>query len=353
MPDRIGITSTLPVEILLAAGLRPVDLNNLFVSDENPSGLVDEAEGLGFPRNCCSWIKGIYTIVRRRGIRRVVGVTGGDCSYTRALLEVLASEGTEVYDFSYPPRPEPEKLDMALRELAHALGADLKEAEAIRDRVRATRELAWEIDRLTFEEDRVSGRENHLWLVSTSDFFGDPDRYHSDAERFISEVGRRPPLEQHIRLGYVGVPPLALELYDFIEKRGARVVYNEIQRQFSMPTDSTSLREQYARYTYPYSFEQRISDIRREVGRRRIHGLIHYVQSFCFRQIQDRLLREALDLPILTLEYDRPQALDGRLKIRIEAFLELLQARGPKTGAPRDRRQTTVREAPGLPPHPA
>jgi benzoyl-CoA reductase/2-hydroxyglutaryl-CoA dehydratase subunit BcrC/BadD/HgdB len=69
----------------------------------------------------------------------------------------------------------------------------------------------------------------------------------------------------------------------------------------------------------------RLRDIREEVKRRRIDGLIHYVQSFCFRQIEDLILRYEMDLPILTLEGDKPAPLDARTKVRIESFIEMVK----------------------------
>ncbi len=114
-------------------------------------------------------------------------------------------------------------------------------------------------------------------------------------------------------------------MYEQIERRGARVVFNEFQRQFSMPYDTEDLVEQYRLYTYPYDVFFRIKDIRREIARRQMDGLIHYVQSFCFRGIQDRLLRESIDIPILTLEFDRPGPMDARSITRIEAFIEMVK----------------------------
>ena len=66
-----------------------------------------------------------------------------------------------------------------------------------------------------------------------------------------------------------------------------------------------NLAEQYARYTYPYEVGARVADIRREAERRGLDGLIHYTQSFCWRQMQDLVLRRELDLPLLTLEGDQ------------------------------------------------
>jgi len=128
-------------------------------------------------------------------------------------------------------------------------------------------------------------------------------------------------------LGYVGVPPIFSDLYQKIELMGGRVVYNEIQRQFSMPFDTDDIVEQYLLYTYPYSFFYRLEDIKREIKKREIHGLIHYVQAFCFRQMQDIILRKELKIPILTLEGDKPGPLDVRTELRLEAFLESLRDR--------------------------
>ena len=68
-----------------------------------------------------------------------------------------------------------------------------------------------------------------------------------------------------------------------------------------------------------------MDDLAGEIRGRRLDGLIHYVQSFCFRQLHDRILRERLDVPILSLECDRPGPLDGRSHTRIEAFVEMVR----------------------------
>ncbi|MDR1745133.1 MAG: 2-hydroxyacyl-CoA dehydratase, partial [Planctomycetota bacterium] len=70
--------------------------------------------------------------------------------------------------------------------------------------------------------------------------------------------------------------------------------------------------ETYMRYTYPYDVFSRIRDVTAEAGARGARGLVHYVQSFCHRQIEDRLWRERVRLPLLTLEADRPGKVDER-----------------------------------------
>ena len=89
----VGITTTVPVEVLLAAGYKPVDLNNVFIGDPDPDRLVNIAERSGFPQNCCTWIKGIFGVCLDRDIDTVICVTTGDCSNTIMLMEVLRLKG--------------------------------------------------------------------------------------------------------------------------------------------------------------------------------------------------------------------------------------------------------------------
>jgi benzoyl-CoA reductase/2-hydroxyglutaryl-CoA dehydratase subunit BcrC/BadD/HgdB len=388
----IGLTATVPVEILLAAGAAPLDLNNVFITSPDPAALVAEAEQRGFPINCCAWIKGIYATARRLGVRRVIGVAQGDCSNTHALMDMFASEGIEVIAFNYPFPRDAAALGQAIDDLARRLGTTRAAAEDERRRLAPLRRTLAEIDRLTWQEGRVTGEENHLWLIGSSDFGGDPVAYARAAEAFLAEARARPPATMRHRLGFIGIPPIAGGLYGLLENLGARVVFNEFQRQFSMPpgagasedpdarqsavsasdrsesrnlavdkdhvaiprrdpsaslgvtakkdlpeTASLDSRErasgpqdlvdQYLAYTYPYGIVDRIDDLRRAVAERRLDGLVHYVQSFCFRHLQDRLLREALELPILTLEFDRPAPVDSRSRTRVEAFVEMLDTR--------------------------
>ena len=46
----VGFTTTIPVEIVFAAGLVPCDLNNIFISDRSPIQYIERAEKDGFLR---------------------------------------------------------------------------------------------------------------------------------------------------------------------------------------------------------------------------------------------------------------------------------------------------------------
>ncbi len=323
---KIGITTTVPVEILLAAGYQPIDLNNVLVSAPDPTKFVTIAERDGFPLNCCAWIKGIYGVCLENNINDVLCVTSGDCSNTIMLMEVLKLKGKNAMPFAYPERPNEEEMDYVLEKLAATFGTTLAAAEKIRDMLKPVRDLVLKLDELTWKTDKVSGGENHLWLVSSSDFNGDYQKYKQDLHKLMDTLANRKPYINQMRLGYIGVPPVyAKELYPYIEKHGARVVFNEIQRQFAMPQPGKSLAAQYTNYTYPYSLNERLTDIKTEIKKRNIHGIIHYVQAFCHRGIGDIVMRSVIKVPVLTLEGNNNFFLDGHVKTRIEAFLDMIE----------------------------
>jgi len=323
----VGLTSTIPVEIVLAAGCKPLDLNNLFITSPAPEKLIQQAERAGFAHNLCAWIKGVYSVTLDHHIPCVIAVTGGDCSNTSALAEVLERRGVQVIPFDFPLNRDRDLLRGQMENLRRALGAPRKEVERVRTRLSAIRRKLQELDRLTYEENRVSGFENHLFLVTSSDFKSDPEAYENELDRFLREARARSPREGSVRLGYLGVPPIFSDLYDFIEALGGRVVFNEIQRQFSMPWAEGDIVDQFLNYTYPYGIRGRLDDIRQAIVERRLDGLIHYTQTFCFRQIYDILLRESLSLPLLTIEGDKPGKVDSRTAIRLETFVEMLRMR--------------------------
>ena len=324
---KIGITTTVPIEVLLAAGYQPVDLNNVFITDPSPERLVNIAERAGFPLNCCSWIKGIYGVCMDCGIDSVLCVTTGDCSNTIMLMEVLRLKGINVVPFAYPDKPNPQQMRQALKTLAEVLGTSLDAAEKVRAELEPCRQLALKLDEVTWKEGFISGWENHLWLVSTSDFNQDLPKYHHELQKLLDHCQKRQPYpKEELRLGYIGVPSVyGQDLYHYLETKGARVVFNEIQRQFAMPRPGNSLAEQYSNYTYPYSIYDRIKDITTELKLRQVNGVIHYVQAFCHRGIGDIIFRHALRLPILTLEGNDDFFLTQHIKTRVEAFLDMLQ----------------------------
>jgi benzoyl-CoA reductase/2-hydroxyglutaryl-CoA dehydratase subunit BcrC/BadD/HgdB len=326
MKKKIGLTTTVPVEVVLASGNTPVDLNNILVTSGKAKEIIERAEVDGFPRNICAWIKGLYATALIYGIDTVVGVTEGDCSNTKSLIEVWNSKGVETLDFGFPGKRTRSALKEEIDGFMRQFSVSFEEVESVRKALEPVRRKLDRLDRLTWESNKVSGFENHLWQVSSSDFNGDPKRFSEELDSFISEAEQREPYpENELRLGYIGVPPIIDDIYSLVELNGARVVYNEVQRAFTMAKDEyLDVYDMYLDFNYPYDLETRIYEIAEEIERRKLDGIIHYTQSFCHRGIEDIVIKSKLDIPVLTVEGDLPGAADARTRLRLESFLDMM-----------------------------
>lgn len=322
---RIGITSTIPSEVIYAAGYAPVDLNNVFINAEDPYALVEAAESDSFPRNYCAWMKGIYGALKANPeIQKIIGVIQGDCSNTVSLLDLLSHRGYEVFTFAYPVDASEGELAREIEKLCGVLGTTREDAEKAKTQLDKVRAVALAIDDLTWRRNSVTGRENHLALIETSDCRGNPPELERELATRLDNISAREPFAANLRLGLVGVPPIVSDLYEVVEGIGGRVVYNEVQREFAMPHGRSDLAGQYASYTYPYGAGRRAAEIRRQAKTRSLDGIIHYVQSFCYHQLDDIVIKETVGIPALTLEADKPGPLDLRSRLRLEAFFETL-----------------------------
>lgn len=320
----IGFTTTIPVEIIFAAGYVPCDLNNIFVGDKEPMKFIEKAEKDGFPKSMCNWIKGIYGVIMEKGIDTVIMVMEGDCSNTKALAEILKYKDINIIPFSFPFDKDRDVLQREMEKLSLILNVDPVRLKSVENEIMDVREKLKKIDEFTWRQNIVTGYENHLWLIRSSDMLGDYKKYNEMAESFLNSVKTRNPIDG-VRIGFIGIPPIITDFYDFVDSIGGHIVYNEIQRQFSLPFNTSDIVNRYLMYTYPYDIFSRIKDIKEEIKKREIKGIIHYVQAFCFRVMEDVILRETLDCPILTIEGELPRPLDTRQKLRLEAFIEMLK----------------------------
>jgi benzoyl-CoA reductase/2-hydroxyglutaryl-CoA dehydratase subunit BcrC/BadD/HgdB len=319
---RIGFTTSFPVEVVFAAGHIPLDLNNIFLSDDSARH-IRNAELKGFPRTVCTWIKGNFDAALAAGLDEVVGVVQGDCSNGQSLLDMLREEGLPVWHFSFPLDRNREEMDAQLRRLEEHFEVDRQAVQRTKARLDGIRRKLAVLDEWTWKQRLVSGRENHLWLVNSSDFQGDPDRFEEELDAFLRQAEKRDPLPVKLRTAYLGVPPIYRNIYDVVSGLGSDVLFNEVQRQFSMPHLLPDIVDQYLAYTYPYSVFERLDDILPQLEKRRIDVVLSYTQSFCHLQIDNLLLKKHIRLPFLTLEGDQPDDLDPRALLRLESFYEV------------------------------
>ncbi|MDY0152471.1 MAG: 2-hydroxyacyl-CoA dehydratase [Candidatus Cloacimonas sp.] len=319
---RIGFTTSFPVEVLFAAGHIPVDLNNIFLT-QDAAEHVHSAEIKGFPRTICTWIKGNFNAAITAELDEVIGIVQGDCSNGHSLLDMISEESIPVYRFSFPPEKSYLALDKEISRLEEHYGVSRSQTMLAKQNLDKIRSKLNTLDEWTWKERLVSGKENHFWLVNSSDFMGNPDLFETELDAFMLLAAKRDPLPARMRLAYLGVPPIYRNIYDVINELGGDVIYNEVQRQFSMPAMIPDIVQQYLVYTYPYSVFDRLKDIKIELEKRCIDAVISYTQSFCHLQIDNLLLKKYIDLPYLNLEGDQPEDLDSRTLLRLESFFEV------------------------------
>jgi len=321
----IGITSTIPQEIIWASNEQVVDLNNLFIQGDS-SHFIDIAERNGFPGNICAWIKGIYGVIKELEIKTVIGIAEGDCSTTKGLMEVLENEGIEVIPFSYPLDKDQKKLQEQMDNLIKSLGTNNQKVSIKFNELNSIRKSISKLDQIAID-GTIPSHELYLWQLSASDFNGNPDKYKKELLEYITNIKKRTSLtKKSFSIGYIGVPAIQPQIFELIEELGARVNYFEIPRQFSMIPVKETIIDSYLDYTYPYNVSNRVADIKQAIKQRNLKGLIHYTQSFCYRQIEDIVFKRELEIPILTLEMDRPGVLDNRTRLRLESFIESLDS---------------------------
>lgn len=323
---KIGLTTTVPVEVLISAGYTPVDLNNIFITSKEHLKYIDIAERDGFPKSLCAWIKGIYGVCIEKNIKEIVGVVEGDCSNTKALIEVLKLKGIKIHPFSFPQSHKLEEVENEIRKFMNSFNVTEEAVEKVRKKLVNIRKLSKDIDELTYKENKATGFENHLYSVSLSDFNGEINSFEITLEKAIEDIKKRKLINKKLRLGYIGVPPMTSDIYEFVEKFNAHFVYNEVQREFAFPRcdGAKNIFQQYYDYTYPYDINFRIIELKNQIKERKLDGIIHYTQAFCYRAVEDIVLKERLDIPILNIEGDKLNTLDARTKLRLEAFLDML-----------------------------
>ena len=164
-----------------------------------------------------------------------------------------------------------------------------------------------EIDRLTWQENLVSGQENHYFQVSSSDMNGD----RTGLKRKWTPLSALPNAEccaQSESGSPISVSPHLRGPLPFSGVIGARGGFSRKPSASSpCPYETADLIEQYRSYTYPYDIFHRLAILPHRDGKAQ-GGWRHPLRPviLLLGQIEDMIVRKKLSLPILTLEGDKP-----------------------------------------------
>ena len=326
---RVGIFSTIPVEVLFAAGLVPVDVNNLFVGHQDPAALLRVADAAGVPRNLCAWTRGLYGAAAAANLKRLVVVPRGDCTNNVTMARFLAAAGVTVAEFNYPLEEADKEGHLAheLELFADQFGTRMAEVKRTFEDLRVVRQRLHEIDELNWQARRLPGAEARLLLLEATDMAGNPSLFLRRLERGLRRGGKLAS-STGPTVAVFGVPNIIGGLVETLEDLGAFVALCETERDFAMLPPAATLEQQYLDYAYPYGIDARLARFTRELEVRRVDGLVLYAQAFCHHNLeQARVQRELAGIPTVVIEGDVPAGPTPRDRIRLETFVGLLLSR--------------------------
>jgi hypothetical protein len=300
-----------PPELVYGCGQTPLDLNNFVPTSEcSPRGKL------------CAWTASWRDALLHGDIHvdRLVVVAGGDCHNALVDGQRVAMKGIPTHYLFYPFDGREDEMLEQLGSLEAFMGG-ITDQTAL-NRVADIKDLCIKLDMARCRR-KVLGSSVFNHLIQLCDLGGDPDRFRSSVER---AMGDRPSDVPDVRIALVGVPPIYPDFHMVCEGFGMQVVYDELPWEFARMGGRSmrTMARNYAGYTFARDIEYRFDGLERELVRRRVEGVVHYTQYACHHVLEDDMIRERLDLPMLTVQGDLPRKCPEQEKLRLEAFAELL-----------------------------
>jgi benzoyl-CoA reductase/2-hydroxyglutaryl-CoA dehydratase subunit BcrC/BadD/HgdB len=306
----VGITALVPPELIFACGKKPCDINNYV-----PKSNLQPASKL------CAWTA-IWRDMILKGeisLDLLVVVAGGDCHNALVDGQKVAMKGLSTFFLFYPFGDDPDYLKNQLEELSLFLGG-IVEPKAFEE-VRKLKKKVLEIDHKRVN-GKISAENAFEIMVSASDLRGDLTRF----KMHIDEVEEQKQ-EYTNRIALLGVPPIYSDFHNTLKSLGLHVVYDELPFEFAKLSGENIkvIAKNYCSYTFARNLEFRLNFLETELKKRKVDGVIHYTQFACHHLLEDDVFRERLNYPFLTIQGDLPGKTPKQVKLRLEAFSEMLE----------------------------
>jgi benzoyl-CoA reductase/2-hydroxyglutaryl-CoA dehydratase subunit BcrC/BadD/HgdB len=307
---KIGITALVPPELIYACGGEVIDVNNVIPGSKK------------YPKNkLCAWtaIWKEMLIHKEIAVDSLIVVAGGDCHNALVDGQKAAMCGLPTHFFFYPFDGDSQYLESQLFKLSDFLGG-MRYPEKFNE-IRALKKFAQEIDKKRIK-GKIKGTEAFRVLISSSDLLGNLNAF----RRSISSV-KESDIELNNKVALIGVPPIYYDFHEVTESLGMQIVFDELPYEFSRHSgrDIKELAHDYCNYTFARPLEFRLNFLRSELQKRKVDGIIHYTQFACHHMLEDEVIRKELDYPTLTVQGDMPGNTPQQIKLRLEAFREMLE----------------------------
>jgi benzoyl-CoA reductase/2-hydroxyglutaryl-CoA dehydratase subunit BcrC/BadD/HgdB len=310
---KIGITAIVPPEIIYSTYNIPIDMNN-FVPQSNM-----------IPKNkLCAWTATWrdLTLQNKINIDKLIVVAGGDCQNSLVDAEKLEIKKNILTHYFFYQFGDKEHFRSEIKKLIGFVSNDGEIDGDIIEEVSAIKKLVKTVDKLCYD-DKINAIDAFSVAISASDFEGNLKKYKCKIEETLDKEDS---INYQKRIAMIGVPPIFSDFYECLEKIGIHCVYNELAYEFIRMGGKSinQIIDSYSTYTFANHIMHRIKIINKELKKRKIDGVIHYTQMACHHKLEDEIFREFIDYPMLTIEGDIPQKTPEQVKLRIEAFIELM-----------------------------
>ncbi|MEA3293556.1 MAG: 2-hydroxyacyl-CoA dehydratase family protein, partial [Euryarchaeota archaeon] len=310
MTNTIGITALIPPELIYACGHRPLDVNNVV-----PESSLSPRSKL------CAWTALWRDLILSGSldIDSLVVVAGGDCHNALVDGQKVSLSGLPTHYFFYPFDTNTQYLHSQLKSLEGFLGG-------IKDRKMFNYIYRLKKKGLALEKQRVNDNAHASDVFSALICFSDMQSDPYEFENLIDNIPDTD-VEYSSRVAMIGVPPIYPDFHKVAEEFGLHIVYDELPYEFIRlgGNDLQGLAKSYKDYSFAGPIKSRIKIINHELQKRRVDGVIHYTQFACHHTLEDEIFRDYLDYPFLTVQGDLPGSTPEQLKLRLEAFSEMLE----------------------------
>ncbi len=307
---KTGITALVPPELIFACGAVPFDVNNVIPASKK------------YPRNkLCAWtaIWKEMLVAKEILVDSLIVVAGGDCHNALVDGQKAAMSGIPTHFFFYPFDGDRAYLEMQMQKLSGFLGG-MKYPERFRE-IKELKKIGLAIDNKRCR-GKFSSSDAFRALISFSDLAGDPGRFFGA----ISALEEKD-IDIRKRVALIGVPPIYHDFHETAQSLGLHIVFDELPYEF-IRHGGTSIQEiaqDYSGYTFARPLGYRMQFLKNELKRRKVDGVIHYTQFACHHALEDEVMRDEFDYPMLTVQGDLPGNTPQQIKLRLEAFREMLE----------------------------
>jgi benzoyl-CoA reductase/2-hydroxyglutaryl-CoA dehydratase subunit BcrC/BadD/HgdB len=306
---KIAITALVPPELIFACGGEPFDVNNVIPASKKT------------PRNkLCAWtaIWQEMLVKREQKIDSLIVVAGGDCHNALVDGQKAAMSGIPTHFFFYPFDGDAGYLESQLYKLRDFLG-NIEYPEKFRE-IKKLKKTGLQIDKKRLS-GKISSTDAFRIMVSFSDLRGDLN----DFQKAIAEV-KENYIELNNRVALIGVPPIYHDFHEVAQSLDLQIVFDELPHEFIRHSgiNLEEVARDYSDYTFARPLDFRIGFLQKELEKRKVDGIIHYTQFACHHTLEDEVMREKLDYPMLTLQGDMPGKTPEQIKLRLEAFREMI-----------------------------